>query len=322
MSNPPPPPEYIFREHKSTINYVHMFEQDQYFASCDSDGWIVIWRLKTRRPIHKWKAHEDSCLKVLTIGVDRIISQGRDNMIHVWKFSVENSQAPELTSSVVYNALGFCKFSCYQQTQGSTLLCFPSKDDINMFDIYDLTYQHYVLQNIGADGRTDNGLLRHGACMAVQLFGSLDTLFVVAGYESGGIVLWQIEQDQAKCVWHKKEHKEPVLDLAVDVSKTFILSSSADNQVYKYSVQTGDIINKITIKKSGMVALRIRSDNKVFALGGYDGKIRLFSVKTMKPLAILSYHKNTTYGLDFGTVNYHWLISASQDHRIGLWNIF
>ena len=63
-----------------------------------------------------------------------------------------------------------------------------------------------------------------------------------------------------------------VLDLAIDVSKTFILSSSADNQVYKYSVQTGDIINKITIKKSGMVALRIRSDNKVFALGGYDGK--------------------------------------------------
>ncbi|KAI8367786.1 WD40-repeat-containing domain protein [Blakeslea trispora] len=297
MPNPPPPPEYIFREHKSTVNYVHLFERDQYLASCDSDGWIVIWKLKTRRPIHKWKAHEDSCLKLVVTEVNTLISQGRDNMIHVWKFSAENSQVPELVSSVVYNGLGFC----------STLLCFPSRDDINM---------RFVLQNVGADRHTDNGSHRHGACMAVQLFGTLDTLFVVAGYESGSIVLWQVEQNQAKSVWHKKEHTEP------DISRTFILSSSADNQVCKYSVQTGDIIKKITLKKSGMVVLKIRSDNKIFGLGGYDGKIRLFSVKSMTPLAILSYHKDTINGLDFGVENHHWLIGGSQDHRISLWSIF
>lgn len=41
----------------------------------------------------------------------------------------------------------------------------------------------------------------------------------------------------------------------------------------------------------------------------------------MKPLAILSYHRNTTYGLDFSR-NGNWLIGSSQDNRISLWSIF
>lgn len=54
--------------------------------------------------------------------------------------------------------------------------------------------------------------------------------------------------------------------------KSFLISSSADNQICKYSLTTGDIIKKITIKKSGLVALKIRPDNKIFATGGYDGR--------------------------------------------------
>ncbi|RCH80524.1 ASTRA complex subunit, partial [Rhizopus stolonifer] len=157
----PPPPEYVFREHKATVNHVHIFDRDQHFASCDAEGWVVVWKMKTRRPISKWKAHKESCLKVTTIENHTLISQGRDNMIHIWKSCLNE---PELVSSVVYNALGFCKFSCYSQDNDSTLLCFPSKDDIAMvsahfmrkkktkwgkFDIYDLTYQKYVLQNMG-----------------------------------------------------------------------------------------------------------------------------------------------------------------------------
>lgn len=63
-----------------------------------------------------------------------------------------------------------------------------------------------------------------------------------------------------------------VLDLSIDPFRTFVISSSADNQICKYSLATGDVINKITIKKSGIVALKIRPDNKIFALGGYDGR--------------------------------------------------
>lgn len=144
-----------------------------------------------------------------------------------------------------------------------------------------------MLQNIG---KTDSGTLRLGSCMAVELFRTSDALFVFAGYESGITVLWEIKQNESKVLWHKQEHKEPgklaissiplpslkilytVLDLAIDHTNSFAISSSADNQICKYSLATGDIINKITIKKPGIVALGIRPDNKIFATGGRDGK--------------------------------------------------
>ncbi|KAK4515886.1 Carboxylic acid transporter [Mucor velutinosus] len=329
-----PPPTYIFREHKDTVNYVHLFNQDQHLASCDADGWIVIWKMKTRRVILKWKAHKDSCLKVTTMKATAttttttattasekytLISQGRDNQIHIWKLHIEDdNQDPSLETSLVYNALGFCKFSLDEQQDESTLLCFPSRDDIAMFDIYDLTYQCYVLQNIG---QTDSGTHRLGSCMAVELFRTSDGLFVLAAYESGATALWEIKQSKSTLMWQMKEHQEPVLDLSIDPFRTFVISSSADNQICKYSLATGDVINKITIKKSGAVALRIRPDNKIFALGGYDGRIRLFSVKSMKPLAVLSYHKDTVYSVDFSQKD-NWMVCASQDHRISLWSIF
>ncbi|KAG2235902.1 hypothetical protein INT48_008205 [Thamnidium elegans] len=275
----PPPPTYIFREHKSSVNSVHLFDNDQYLASSDGDGWVIIWSMRTKRPLLKWKAHKDNCLKVTTVKNNQLISQGRDNMIHIWQLpSLQDAslnEVPELISSIVYNGLGFCKFS-YDDSEESMLLCFPSIEEIALFDIYDLTYQRYLARNIG---QIDSGSVRLGSCMAVELFRTSDTLFVLAGYESGTVALWEINKT-SKLVWHQQVHTEP-----------------------------------------GIVAVKIRPDNKIFASGGYDGRIRIFSVKSMKPLAILSYHRNTTYGLDFSR-NGNWLIGSSQDNRISLWSIF
>ncbi|CEP11806.1 hypothetical protein [Parasitella parasitica] len=241
-------------------------------------------------------------------------------MIYIWKLRIEDQdedQDPTIDASIVYNALGFCKFSLQMTQDESTLICFPSKD-IATFDIYDLTYQRYVLQNIG---QTDSGTHRLGACMAVELFRTSDALFVLSAYESGAIALWEIKQSKLVLIWQRKEHQEPVLDLSIDPSRTFAISSSVDNQICKHSLTTGDVINKITIKKSGIMAVTIRPDNKVFALGGCDGRIRLFSVKSMKALAVLAYHKDTIDSIDFSQTG-NWLVCASQDHRISLWSIF
>ncbi|KAI8984325.1 WD40-repeat-containing domain protein [Mycotypha africana] len=339
----PPPPFYICREHKSTVNYLHLFDKDQYLASCDNDGWIVIWKMQTKRPIKKWKAHQSSCLKVYSIDNDtKLISQGRDNKIHIWKLitAAEEQQQqqmedlPELISSITYNGVGFCKFACFEAKQ-AVILCFPSKEELSMFDIYDLTNEHYILQNVN----DDTGTLRLGTCMAVQMFvpsnlpqqneedHDIKTSFhVLAGYESGMVVLWDLgatrHSERKKILWHRHEHKEPILDLAVDNTHLFGLSSSADNQLCNYSLSTGETVKRITLKKSGVVSLRIRSDNKIFASGGYDNRIRLFSVKTMKPLAILSYHKGSVYSLEFGRENHSLLIGGSEDNRISLWNIY
>lgn len=43
--------------------------------------------------------------------------------------------------------------------------------------------------------------------MVVKLYGSVESLFILAGYEDGSTVLWDGNKNQM--IWHKKEHKEP-----------------------------------------------------------------------------------------------------------------
>lgn len=50
-------------------------------------------------------------------------------------------------------------------------------------------------------------------------------------------------------------------------------------------------------------------------------RIRVFSMKSMKPLAILSYHRDSVYSLDFSKSD-NLLVASSQDNRISLWNIY
>lgn len=54
----PPNPAYIFRGHQAAIHALHFFQDNHFFASGDSDGWIVVWKLSTRRPAAVWRAHE------------------------------------------------------------------------------------------------------------------------------------------------------------------------------------------------------------------------------------------------------------------------
>lgn len=56
------------------ISLLHLGNKSQFYArytepninllSSDADGWVIIWKMRTRRPLLKQKAHENSCLKV------------------------------------------------------------------------------------------------------------------------------------------------------------------------------------------------------------------------------------------------------------------
>jgi WD40 repeat protein len=54
-------------------------------------------------------------------------------------------------------------------------------------------------------------------------------------------------------------------------------------------------------KHSGQQSLRIRSDSRIFATAGWDSKIRVYSVKTMKEVAVLKWHQVGCYAVAFST---------------------
>lgn len=58
----------------------------------------------------------------------------------------------------------------------------------------------------------------------------------------------------------------------------------------------------INTKHSGQQNLKVRSDGKLFATAGWDSKVRVYSVKTMKELAVLSWHKVGAYAVCFSAI--------------------
>lgn len=58
----------------------------------------------------------------------------------------------------------------------------------------------------------------------------------------------------------------------------------------------------INTKHSGQQSLRVRSDGRLFVTGGWDSRVRIYSTKTLKEMAVLKWHKEGVYAVDFGEV--------------------
>lgn len=84
----------------------------------------------------------------------------------------------------------------------------------------------------------------------------------------------------------------------------------------------------ISLKNAGINCVRIRDDKKVFASGGWDGRVRVFSWKSLRPLAVLTEHKTGAI-MDIvyssGPVAM-WkapiMAVAGMDSQISLWNLY
>lgn len=114
-------------------------------------------------------------------------------------------------------------------------------------------------------------------------------------------------------------------------------------------------------KQIGNASIALSPSEQVIAVGGWDGRIRLFSTGTGKPLGTLEYHRETVQCLAFPNSQQHpgmeehghrgveastlelgeegsddddseeegdraeskarWLVSGSKDRRLGLWQL-
>jgi hypothetical protein len=59
----------------------------------------------------------------------------------------------------------------------------------------------------------------------------------------------------------------------------------------------------VDTKHSGQQSLKIRSDSRIFATAGWDSKIRVYSVKTMKEVAVLKWHQVGCYTVAFSSLD-------------------
>jgi ASTRA-associated protein 1 len=93
-------------------------------------------------------------------------------------------------------------------------------------------------------------------------------------------------------------------------SREFYCTSSADAIVAKHQLafvsahENSSKPNKvINTSHSGQQGLRLRSDGTIFATAGWDCRIRVYSARSMKELAVLKWHREGCYALAFAQLD-------------------
>lgn len=194
---------------------------------------------------------------------------------------------------------------------------------------------------------------------------SVRELRLLCAYEDGSVVLRKrtapenkqtVEGRGWEVVWKSKLHVESVMAMTVSADRTFALTVSADHLVGRYDLlKTQEEASESTsagtafkTKHPGNGAVAIRSDGRVCAIGGWDGKVRLYSTKTLKLLGTLVHHKQGCQAVMFAShtdcvplcgdlkeddfsddddeitveekhARGRWLIAGSTDAKVSIW---
>ncbi|EME78905.1 uncharacterized protein MYCFIDRAFT_43661 [Pseudocercospora fijiensis CIRAD86] len=377
--NPPAQPAYILRGHSAQVHAVNFLRDNTRLLTGDADGWVVLWSTSTKRATAVWKAHSNAILGLRGWEHDKIITHGRDNKLRVWQlretdepsFSkilpIEDSNSdrkdPWLLHTLQVNALNFCSFAmCHAMPASAHLpshgifIGTPGVEDghINVTSLPD----EDRLATIPNPKDESTGMV-----MSIDLAFHPESkqLLILGGYESGHACVWS-QQDgrrQWQLTYMRKGHTQPVLSLDIALDHKCFFTSSADAIIGRHPLNDGDEnlpAKTVQTKHAGQQGLTVRNDGKIFATAGWDSRIRVYSVRTMKELAVLKWHKEGCYAISFAKVaksaaesatlgmrqkddqeisdmtiaqqreynarTTHWLAAGSKDGKVSLWDIY
>jgi ASTRA-associated protein 1 len=382
MAQGPAVPAFILRGHLAPVHCLMFFGANAYLASGDSEGWIVIWSLASKRPIAVWRAHIKGVTGIRYSNRHGLLTHGRDHKLRAWKLDFSETAAailsktlpvegagddqaqPWLLHSMDMSALNFSTFAICEISADELLIASPNGLDHGGVDIFQLPSQRRISQ-LHSDKETNTGMVMS---LALLLNTKPQSLELICGYEDGQVALYSSPSPlfPHETQWQRlvlvRLHSQPVMSLCVSATSSFFVTSSADAQIAKVSVDTsrGSAVTqhpKITnTKHAGQQGLSIRSDDKIFATAGWDARVRVYSAKTLKELAVLKWHKDGVSSTAFANVldelgntasaiedgnsvskspldiirehrnlkaqRTHWLAAGGKDGKISLWDLF
>ncbi|PPQ67516.1 hypothetical protein CVT25_006057 [Psilocybe cyanescens] len=299
-----------------------------------------------------------------------------------------NLPTPTLCYSLDVNALNFCRFSLLKLSDGTqdnpkrkALVALPNLIDSTTADIWSLPQTDRLHAAIGQETKglpivNPNGRNNSGIIMSLHLYqqghsnlapspSEYKSLRILVAYENGSVVLREytrtakeisVEGQGWIILWKSKLHVESIMAMRVSRANDFAVTVSADHIIGRYDLRNGHPPSEergVTFrsKHAGNGSIAIRDDGRVCAAGGWDGKIRLFSTKSFKPLGTLKYHKSACQCIEFARAfkapspiesagkgdedddeyedlsmdemseRSRWLVAGAKDNRISIWSL-
>ncbi|KAI1113420.1 WD repeat-containing protein [Nemania sp. NC0429] len=270
----PAQPKSILRGHLTQVHATTFLRQNQRLASGDADGFVILWDLTIMRPRAVWRAHNGAILGISGWGDDKIITEGRDNRLVVWKITVADEEKlsvdlpldessperpqPWILHILEINTMNFCSFAqCSPRfdtdpaVSDELLVAVPNTLATEAIDIFHLPSQtRQSTVHLGSKSE------QKGMVMAVSLLWRRESLFLLAGYENGlAVVAWRRHDGAWETLYKNQAHSQPILSLDFAPSREYFFTSGADAIIAKHPIPDADptappvpIFNKETDK--------------------------------------------------------------------------
>lgn len=315
MSVLPPDPVFVLRHvDMDSINSLIFHNNDKLLAGTVK-GNVHIWDLQTNRCTSNFQVGNDP-VTALHHTDSHLITQEKGGTLKYW-LKTNTSYVLEKTTET--NHMAFCRtdYSSDDET-----LVFPQDDNsIGLFNTKDWEKRTVF----APDNSLNLGLL---SCL--KKFNLRGQDMILAGYESGDFLTWDLRSEKPITEMNLNIGAATCVDF--DGLSNRGLVGGTEERLFAITFQTKNIdltkLQEIPIKNAGLNCVRIRSDRKIFTTGGWDGRIRIFSYKSLRPLAVLTEHKSggimdIAYSND--VVNY-WktpiMAAGGMDGKISLWSLY
>ncbi|KAM9970050.1 hypothetical protein ACTFIR_001890 [Dictyostelium discoideum] len=345
-NNSAPNPYYILRGHKFNVNSV-LFDRvnPNLLYSGSGDGELKLWDIEEKKCISTQIAHSEGIgggvLSLQWLSNENnnennnnndeicgnILSQGRDGVIKIW--SIVDNCTFKNTYRLETNSISLGKCSSLSSNllsiSGSAIDPTSSTSQVEIWDLKNKQVINKLKPN------NQQLFEKLGLPMSLKLYyenndngnQSNDQIRLCTGYENGELLIWDLRNTSIPLV-SSKLHTEPILSFALSNNSTKGISGSGDTNIIEFNINYESKQFNITkthkLNNGGISEIKIRNDEKIYATAGWDKRIRIFNFKKQTPLAILKYHTESVYSIDFNSNNI--LASGSKDCKIALWDIY
>lgn len=200
------------------------------------------------------------------------------------------------------------------------MICPKDENSIGIYNTNNFSLQTTLL---GADSG-----LKLGQIMCFKHIEMSGQRYILAAYESGDFLTWDLRTGK---ILHNITLEECPMAFDFDPGSNRGIYGGPHDQlgVFSYSRNTSELVKRgvIGLKNNGINCVSIRKDQKVFCSGGWDGRIRIFSWKSLRPLAVLTEHKAAVVDISYSNDKVQlWnapiMAASGLDGQISLWNLY
>lgn len=309
------------------INQSFLFFAFLYSFLSDELGNVVAWRKSESEilefeNIHRLHLNSSSITTVSAIRIRKdlmaVYVQVKSGYIYEFNFN-EISGFKKVNDPIPCGTFTFCRMSLLKiKESGYVLLAYPSvniENGINVVVLQKEDYRSYLLK----DFMTQSS----GMCLFTKLKRLKDSrIILICGYENGKILV--INCENGKLLFEDKCFEDGESCTDADFYEGVLVAVGTGKTIKIIKGLLGfDKLTSAVLKLPfpGCNSVSIRSDGKLFVTGGWDCKLRFFSLKSLRDLAVLDYHFDAISDVEIREEDSS-IVAACSDGTISIWTLF